>query len=136
RDSDSYRVMPGVDFKPRALIKGYAYAGYRRFMPRNTALPRYAGLVAQVGLSYTLLGATTFGATYDRDVSFSFQPSTPYFCDDSTGVFIRRAVGGRWDVMATAARHIYDYRNLVIQTLQAVPERRDITDSYGGNLGY
>src|SRR6185503_18603711 len=34
RDTDSYRVMPGVEFKPRALISGFAYVGYRRFSPR------------------------------------------------------------------------------------------------------
>ena len=33
RDSHSVRVMPGVEFKPRALIKGSAYVGYRRVHP-------------------------------------------------------------------------------------------------------
>src|SRR5262249_27657916 len=45
RDSDSVRVMPGVEFKPRALVSGSAYVGYRRFNPTTvTALPSFNGL--------------------------------------------------------------------------------------------
>jgi hypothetical protein len=136
RDTDSYRIMPGVEFKPRALINGSAYVGYRRFTPRSATLPAYSGLVSQVGLSYTLLGSTTFGVTVDRDLTFSFEVLTPYFVDNSVGVFVRRAVGGHWDLIATAARHRYAYRNLEVQTLVFVPERIDVTDNYGLNLGY
>lgn len=136
RDTDSYRVMPGVEFKPRALIKGFAYVGYRSFTPLNDALPEYTGLVSQVGLSYTLLGSTTFGVTADRDVVFSFEQLTPYYVDNSYGVFVRRAVGGKWDVIGNATRHRYAYRNLQTETLLFVPERADVTDNFGINLGY
>lgn len=138
RDADSYRVMPGVEFKPRALISGIAYVGYRDLKPLSSALPPYTGLVSQVGLSYTLLGSTTFGVTADRDVEFSFESLTPYFVDTSVGVFIRRSVGSKWDVLANAARHRYAYRNLAVQTagLDPLPERTDITNNYGVNLGY
>ena len=138
RNTDSYRVMPGVEFKPRALISGIAYVGYRSFTPKSPTLPEYSGLVAQVGLSYTLLGSTTFGVTADRDVSFSFEQLTPYFIDNGTGVFVRRAIGGHWDVLATAARHRYAYRNLTVQTasLALLPERVDLIDNVGLNLGY
>jgi hypothetical protein len=138
RNTDSYRVMPGVEFKPRALISGIAYVGYRSFTPKSPTLPEYSGLVSQVGLSYTLLGSTTFGVTADRDVSYSFEQLTPYFVDNGTGVFVRRAIGGRWDVLASAARHRYVYRNLALSTaaLVPLPERVDITDSFTLNLGY
>ena len=136
RDSDSYRVMPGVEFKPRALIKGFAYVGYRSFTPLNSLLPEYTGLVSQLGLSYTLLGATTFGVTYDRDVSFSYEQATPYYLDNSTGFFVRRAVGGRWDVMATAARHRYDYRAITFEAAAPLDARVDTTDNYGASVGY
>src|SRR5262249_25484212 len=33
RNSDSYRVMPGVEFKPKALVNGDAWIGYRSFTP-------------------------------------------------------------------------------------------------------
>src|SRR3954469_11757443 len=136
RDTDSFRVMPGVEFKPRALINGVAYVGYRSFKPLSPLLPEYSGLVSQVGLSYTLLGSTTFGVTADRDITFSFEQLTPYFVDNSVGVFIRRSVGGKWDVLANAARHRYSYRSLATETLVFVPQRIDLTDNFGANLGY
>lgn len=137
RDTHSYRVMPGVEFKPRALINGVAYVGYRSFTPISSTLPRYAGLVSQVGLFYTLLGSTMFGVTADRDVAFSFEELTPYFVDNSVGMSVRRAVGGRWDVRVNAARHNYAYRNLTLATpLAPVPARTDTTDTFGANIGY
>jgi hypothetical protein len=136
RDTDSYRIMPGAEFKSRALISGMAYLGYRSFKPLSPTLPEYTGLVSRVGLSYTLLGSTTFGVTADRDIAFSFEVLTPYYVDNSYGVFVRRAVGGKWDVIANATRHRYAYRNLETQTLVFVAERTDITDNYGVNLGY
>jgi hypothetical protein len=52
RDADSVRLMPGVEFKPRALVSGSAYVGYRRFEPLVAQqLPEFGGLVAQLGLS-------------------------------------------------------------------------------------
>jgi hypothetical protein len=58
RDTDSFRVMPGVELRRRALLNGSAWVGYRRFEPKAAALPSQAGLVSQLALSYTLLGAT------------------------------------------------------------------------------
>ena len=56
--------MPGVELRPRALVSGSAWVGYRRFTPKASMLPAQAGLVSQLALSYTLLGATMFGVTY------------------------------------------------------------------------
>ena len=58
RDTDSFRVMSGVELRPRALLNGSAWVGYRRFEPKAAALPSQAGLVSQLALSYTLLSAT------------------------------------------------------------------------------
>jgi hypothetical protein len=136
RDTNSFRIMPGVEFKPRALIKGFAYVGFRSFTPLSPLLPDYRGLVSQLGLAYTLLGATTFGVTYDRDITYSYEQATPYYLDNSVGVFVRRAVGGKWDVMATAARHHSDYSALTLPGTQPLGQRVDTTDSYGASLGY
>ena len=94
RDADSYSVMPGVEFKPRALISGTAYVGYREFTPREPLqLPAFSGLVAQLGLSYTLLGSTTFGVSFRRDLTYSYEELQPFFVDTSVGASIRRALG-------------------------------------------
>jgi hypothetical protein len=138
RDTDSVRVMPGVELKPRALLNGSAWIGYRRFTPKAPVLPPQAGLVSQLALSYTLLGATTFGVTYDRDYQFAYEAQTPYFVDNSVGVFVRRAIGSRFDVLGHVARHHYAFHSLIgdANPVGLIPERVDTTDNYGLNVGY
>jgi hypothetical protein len=138
RDSHSYGVLPGVEFQPRALINGSAYVGYREFTPEvTTALPEFRGLVAQLGLSYTLLGATTFGVAYNRDLSYSYLELQPFFVDNSIGVSIRRALGSRFDALVSADRHKYEYRDAITDGgLVAAAPRTDMTWNVAGSVGY
>lgn len=138
RDSQSYRIMPGVEFKPQALLKGTAYVGYRKFTPSDArALPAFNGLVAQLGLSYTLLGATSFGVSYRRDLTYSYEELQPFFVDASIGASIRQALGRRFDVIVSADRHRYEYQDLL--TAPPSPNglpRLDTTWNYAGSFGY
>lgn len=138
RDSDSFRVMPGVEFKARALINGSAYVGYRKFTPQvPAALPEFSGLVANLGLSYTLLGSTTIGVSARRDLTYSYEALEPFFVDNSTGVSVRRALGRRFDVLVSGDRHRYNYRDLLTQPASGlVVERIDTTWNYSGSIGY
>jgi hypothetical protein len=138
RDSQSYRIMPGVEFKPQALLKGTAYVGYRQFTPSDVrALPAFSGLVAQLGLSYTLLGATSFGVSYRRDLTYSYEELQPFFVDASVGASIRQALGRRFDVIVSADRHRYEYQDLL--TAPPSPNglpRIDTTWNYAASFGY
>jgi hypothetical protein len=136
RDTDSFRVMPGVELRKRALLNGSAWVGYRRFEPKAAGLPSQAGLVSQLALSYTLLGAAVFGVTYDRDYQFSYEALTPYYVDNSVGLFVRRAIGGRADVRGNVARHRYTYQPITTGPILAGLVRVDTTDNYGVNVGY
>jgi len=136
RDTDSSRVMPGVELRPRALLNGSAWVGYRHFEPKAAALPSQAGLVSQLAISYTLLGATMFGITYDRDYQFAYEALTPYFIDNSVGVFVRRSLGARFDVRGNVARHRYAYQPITSGPILAALDRVDTTDNYGFNVGY
>jgi hypothetical protein len=140
RDSRSYRVMPGVEFNPRALIKGTAYVGYRDFEPLHPdVLPEFSGLVADLGLSYTLLGATTFGVRYRRDLTYSYEEQQPFFVANSAGGYLRRALGSRFDVLVSADRHRYEYEELLDPAgaaVAALPQRVDTTWNYAAGLGY
>ena len=140
RDSASYRVMPGVEFKPRALIKGTAYVGYRRFTPSHEgALPEFSGVVADLELSYTMLGSTTFSVAYRRDLTYSYEETQPFFVNNSVGVSVRRALGRRFDVLGSVDRHTYAYQDLLTLptvTSIATAERVDVTWNYGASLGY
>jgi putative beta-barrel porin BBP2 len=144
RNSDSFKVMPGVEFKPRALISGNAYVGYRAFTSVDPlVLPDFKGLVAQLGLSYTLLGATTFGVSYNRDLTYSYDELQPFFIDDSVGASVRRALGRRFDALVSADRHAYEYKDLLRSSTTTVanasridPTRIDTTWNYAANIGY
>jgi hypothetical protein len=139
RDSRSYRVMPGVEFRPQALLNGSAYVGYRKFTPEHhEVLPDFAGLVADLGLSYTLLGATTFGTTYRRDLTYSYEELQPFFIDNTVGASVRRALGARFDLMGGIDRHRYDYqRTLTAETaVPNAPQQVDTTWSYSASVGY
>jgi hypothetical protein len=138
RDSESYRVMPGVEFKPRALVNGAARIGYRRFRPSVPGtLQDFGGLVAELGLSYTLLGATTFAATYHRDLTYSYEEQQPFFVNNSVGASIRRALGSRFDALLSADRQTYEYFDaLTVERSVAGPPRVDHTWYYAGSIGY
>jgi hypothetical protein len=138
RDTDSFRLMGGVEFRPRAIVNGTAWIGYRRFAPQAAVLPSHAGVVSQLALSYTLLGATTFGIRYDRDYQFAYEVLTPYFIQNNIDLHVRRALGGPFDVLATFGRHRYDYQAQLDQSpFPETPGHRvDTTDSVGLNVGY
>jgi hypothetical protein len=139
RNSESIRVMPGVEFKPRALVSGSAYVGYREFMPSDPkVLPEFKGLVAQLGLSYTLLGSTVFGVSYSRDLTYSYDELQPFFVDDSVGASVRRAIGRRFDALASADRHMYSYKDLLTGGVPPLSNqsRIDTTWTYAASFGY
>jgi hypothetical protein len=140
RDSNSFRLMPGIEFKPKALISGTAYVGYRKFEPeQDLGLPEFSGLVANLGLSYTLLGATTFGVSYARDLTYSYSEREPFFIANSVGASVRRALGRRFDILLSADRYTYDYENLVTGPAAVFTSdegRRDSTWNYAGSIGY
>jgi hypothetical protein len=136
RDSRSFQAMPGVEFAPQALLKGTAYVGYRRFTPSvPEVLPEFSGLVGEIGLSYTLLGATTFGASYRREITYSYSELQPFFVDNAIGVTVRRAIGRRFDVLLSGDRHEYDYQNARTAGPD-VAARLDVTRAYAASLGY
>jgi hypothetical protein len=135
RDSDSFTFMPGVDFKPHALIAGHAFIGYQRFRPKSGLIPGYTGLVSDLALSYTLRGATVFGVSFDRSVRYSFNQTTPYYIDTSPALHVRREVIGNTDVIGTIERHVYDYRMLG-QTSGAIAAPAQTTKVYDVNFGY
>lgn len=137
RDTDNVRVMPGVEFGRRALITGRAYVGVRQLTPVDeTVLPDFTGLVSDLGLTYNVLGGTTIGITHTRDIRYSFEFTQPYYVDTGVGASVRRALGPRFDVLASVNRHTLAYRNLMLETVTAAPGRVDTVWNYGGSLGY
>ena len=137
RDTNSFRIMPGVTMSPRALISGAAWIGYRTFKPRSPELRSQSGLVSRVTLSHTLLGETVFSVTYDRDYQWSWETAFPYFVDNGITASVRRAIGSRYDVIVRAARHQYDYQAIAAESPDAEALARiDRIRNYGVDFGY
>jgi hypothetical protein len=135
RDARSIRVMPGVEFKPFALISGTARIGYRSLNFYAPTVPDFSGMVADLNLGYTLLGRTRFGVTAARDIAYSYLTSTPYYVLGQFGGSITQQIAGPWDARVTGTLQTLDYRGSVsIAEMNA--EHTDHIDIMGGGIGY
>ncbi len=141
RDSNSTRAMAGVEFRPRALLSGTAYVGLRRFKALHPALSDYSGAVAQAGLTYRMAGLTVVGFTADRDISYSYEPTQPYYVRAGYGFSVRQYLGWRLDASAGATRYKYDYKGLLspggaANSVAPPVARQDVTWTWTGSIGY
>ena len=129
-------MLPGIELAPQALLKGSAYLGYRKFTPSvAAALPAFSGLVGELDLFYTLLGSTRFGGSYRRDLTYWSSEFQPFFVDTGVGASIRHALGRRFDILGSADRHVYNYRNFLNVEI-ASRARVDTTWNYAASVGY
>jgi hypothetical protein len=139
RNNNSLRVMPGVEFKPRALISGSAYVGVRQSRTFDAAMPEFHGVVASARLRYTLMGSTRIEFQTNRDINYSIELLQPYYVSTGYGVVVERHLGGRFDVTAGTDRYRNDYRQLAPASPD-VPalglDRSDLIRSYSASLGY
>jgi hypothetical protein len=136
KNTDSFSVVPGLEFSPRALVSGRARLGVRWLRTRDDAKPDYTGLVAAMDLSYTLQGATTLNLIWDRDVAYSYQPNLPFYLAKSVTGRIRRQIAGRVDAIATVRRVAYDYRIGEAVAHDGDRGRDDVTGNYSLDVGY
>lgn len=137
RNADSTRILPGVEFKPRALISGSAHVGFRRFSPLDRSLERFSGVVAASSLSYTLRGSTKFTVTADRDLTYSYERVQPYFVVDAYGFTVRRQIVGSFDITGGVQRQKYSYRELLLPgAIPADLDRVDVTRTWFSSIGY
>lgn len=137
RDTDNVRIMPGVELHARALIRGSAHVGIRHLNPVDeSVLPEFAGPVSDLRLSYTFLGSTAIALTQRRDIGYSFEALQPYYVDTSVGIHVRRALGSRFDAVASSGRSTYAYRDLLLPARFSSAQRIDTVWNYGGSVGY
>ncbi len=109
-------------FKPFALIDGTVALGYRNFETLSPLVPDFGGFVAQVDLGYTLR-ATRFGGTYDRDVTYSFQNTEPYYLQTDWELNVMQKITTTWDVVGRFGHYRLDYE------IVGIPGERQRTDS-------
>ena len=133
RDSDSLRVMPGVELAASALISGSARVGYRHLSMLTPGIPDYTGPVAAVNIGYTLMGVTRFTVAVNRDVQYSYDPEQPYYLLTGVTASVSQAVGGPWSVNARTSLQRLAYQAV---ELLGLPGRVDVVRSYGVGAGY
>ena len=137
RDATSMRIVPGVEFKPAALVSGTAHVGVRRFQPESPSLEAFTGVVAASSLSYVFRGHTKVTVTADRDLTYSYERVQPYFVVDSYGLAVRRQIVGSFDVTAGLQRHRFSYRDLLLDGgTTADLDRVDVTRAWSASVGY
>lgn len=132
RDADSVRITTGLEFHPSALIAGRAMVGYKAFTPADAALTEYKGLVALVGLVYSL-GSTRVQGELEREVHYSFEEERPYYLTTHARLIATQQIAGPVDVQGTAGRSMLSYR-----AFGTGPDvsRRDRVVVYGGGMGF
>ena len=136
RNTDSWSLVPGFEFKPLALISGTAFVGYRRFNPTSTSLPGFSGMVAAVDVSYVAREMTRVAVKVDRTLDYSFDVTTPYFVSTGGKGTVTQLLGGNWDAVGRLGQAVLDYRTLVAPDGTATLGRRDRVINIGSGVGY
>ena len=132
RNADSFRITPGFRFKPFALIDGTVQVGYRRFETLSPLVPDFAGLAAAVDLGYTFRRTRLVGR-YNRDVTYSFETTEPYYLQTDWSLDVTQRITSRWDLVGRGGVYTLDYERLQVPGLS---ERTDRGKLLGGGIGW
>lgn len=142
RDSNGFRLVPGVELDAHALIDGLAKVGYRSLKMLTPGMPDYTGAVASVDLGYRLMGVTRFSVSVKRDVEYSYELFQPYYVLTGLTGSVSQAVGGPWSLTARMGLQRLDYRAVKLTDI-LVPgdvspgrEGRDDILRFWGGVGY
>ena len=135
RNANATSASGAVTFDPFALIKGTASVGFTDYQPLSPGLPKYKGLIATVGLSYTAFGATKLGVQASRGVEESYDVNQPYYVLTGATGTIAQQIFGPLDVTAEIGIQDLAYRDLA-GAVVVVPDEIDQVHTYGGGLGY
>lgn len=135
RDARSISVTPTFSFSPEAVLNGSVSVGYRRFMPRTSALEPFAGVVAAATIGSTLWNRHRVELLFGRDLRYSYESDTPYYLATGGTVTVTTQLVGPFDVRATGTRQLLEYRSNQT-TLGEVDPGDDTATIYGFGAGY
>lgn len=134
RDSTGFRLLPGFEFDPYALVAGKVFVGFRAFDTPDPTVPDFTGLVADVEANYRAR-ATRFDIQLQRDVEYSAEPLQPYYLLTDIGLKVTQRITTRWDIVGNFGRQWLAYRQIDDGTPDA-PARTDRGSRLGTGLGY
>ena len=132
RNSDSFRLSSGFELGRFALIRGSAFAGFRKLTAADGGtLPGFSGVTADVDVSYTMPTQTRLGAAVDRDIQYSYEIQTPYYVQTGWTATLTQRVTGKWDAQLSGGRD-----RLAYQSNNAADRRNDFVGRFAGGIGY
>jgi hypothetical protein len=134
KDADTWRIMPGFEFDPYALIGGRVFVGYKHFQTLSAIVPDYSGVVADVAANYRT-HATRLDVTFARDVAYSYQETSPYYILSNLDLKATQKITRQWDVVAHVGRQWLTYREIGIGEVQSAAQA-DKSWVAGGGMGY
>jgi hypothetical protein len=137
RNSDSISLLPGLDFKPSALISGKVSVGYRRFDALDERVPDFGGVIGEVDARYILREATEFAVSATRDVEYSIFEEQPYFVAHGADLAVTQILGLNWFIVGRGGRSRLVYRNFTGLSAdgRGGVGRSDRVDVYGFSVG-
>lgn len=136
RNNNGFRILPGVEFGPRAIINGKAQFGYRKLDTKTLGMPDFSGLVAKAELSYVLFGMTRLTAGVSRDIYFSYETTEPFYIQPGFTLSVTQQVAGPWDVQARGEWYRLNYQRADAPGSAPQQGRVDYYRAFGGGIGY
>lgn len=132
RNSESFRIMPGFEFKPAALVAGSVFVGYRHFDAAVPIMSDYSGVVAEVAASYAHNG-TRFEVGANRDLAYSYSIERPYYALLDTRLVVTHRLAAPFELVGRLGRQNLAYRMANGDDASAPTDRGYV---YGAGAGY
>jgi hypothetical protein len=137
RDARSVRVLPGLEFRPAARIRGRVRAGYRWFDPLNNQLAGFGSVIGSADALVPVGVATGLRIGLTRDLDYSLEAAQPVYVITAVRAGLVQRFGERWDLEAAISHHRLNYRSLA-RPEPSVGSRTwvDHGDGYLARLGF
>jgi hypothetical protein len=141
KDAESLRAVMGLDFKPRSALSGGFTVGYMRFDPKGPQFESFRGVVGTADVMFVLHDRARFTIRGSRDVSYSFEPVTPYYIQTGAALGITYRLGERWDLTGLGGHYTLEYLEGAAAATSTVPNptqfaHSDDNDWFGGGAGF
>jgi putative beta-barrel porin BBP2 len=108
RNGTATRIMPGVEFKPKALVSGGLNVGVLAYRPAESFVPPFTGLVAAANLKTVIAGDTELIGMVTRDMQYSVD-TRAYYVQTGVTATITHYLNRRWNITSTVDREALTY---------------------------
>ena len=135
-NSNSLSLVPELDFRPDSRMSGTFSLGVRALRPVSPIVPPFTGLVAATSLSWLARDTTRVNGSFNRDIAYSLEETTPYFVSTAVAMSVSQIVVGHIDALLGAGRAYLAYRGQLATAGAPAIGREDRTDTYTIGSGY